>query len=66
MNTASAGIEVDADPAAGTVYEFDFNATGSSQTILQLPAVTLVGGHVYTVYVVGPGTALAGVVAEDN
>lgn len=66
MNTASAGIELDADATLGTTYEFDFNATGSSQTILQLPAVPLVGGHLYTIYVVGPGTALAGVVAEDN
>ncbi|HEY2863855.1 MAG TPA: DUF4397 domain-containing protein [Casimicrobiaceae bacterium] len=66
MNTASAGIELDADPSAGTIYEFDFNATGSGQTILKLPSVTLLGGHVYTVYVVGPGIALAGVVAQDN
>jgi hypothetical protein len=66
MNTVSAGIELDADATAGTAYEFDFNASGSSQTLLQLPAVTLLGGQLYTIYVVGSGTALAGVVVQDN
>jgi hypothetical protein len=66
MNTASAGIELDADATAGTTYEFDFNVAGSSQASLQLPAVTLLGGQLYTIYVVGPGGALAGVVVQDN
>ena len=66
MNTVSAGIELDADATAGTAYEFDFNASGSSQTLLQLPGVILLGGQLYTIYVVGPGNALAGVVVEDN
>lgn len=66
MNTASAGIELDADATAGTTYEFDFNVSGSSQTSLQLPAVTLLGGQLYTIYVVGPGASLAGVVVQDN
>ncbi|MGH8849719.1 MAG: DUF4397 domain-containing protein [Casimicrobiaceae bacterium] len=66
MNTASPGVELDADATAGTVYELDFNVSGSSQTSLKLPAVTLLGGKLYTVYVVGPGAALAGVVVEDN
>jgi len=66
MNTASPGIELDADATAGTSYEFDFNVSGSSQTSLQLPAVTLLGGQLYTIYVVGPGSALAGVVVQDN
>jgi hypothetical protein len=66
MNIVSAGIEVDADATAGTAYEFDFNVSGSSQTSLQLPAVTLLGGQLYTIYVVGPGVALAGVVVQDN
>ena len=66
MNTVSAGIELDADPTAGTAYEFDFNISGSSQSSLQLPAVVLLGGQLYTIYVVGPGAALAGVVVQDN
>jgi hypothetical protein len=66
MNTISAGIELDADPTAGTAYEFDFHVSGSSQTVLQLPGVVLFGGQLYTIYVVGPGAALAGVVVQDN
>lgn len=66
MNTASAGIELDADATAGTAYEFDFNVSGSSQASLKLPAVTLLGGQIYTIYVVGPAAALAAVVVQDN
>jgi hypothetical protein len=66
MNTISAGIELDADPTAGTAYEFDFHVSGSSQTVLQLPGVVLFGGQLYTIYVVGSGSALAGVVVQDN
>jgi hypothetical protein len=66
MNSASAGIALDADPTAGTTYEFDFNVSGSSQASLQLPAVMLLGGHLYTIYVVGSGAALAGAVSQDN
>ena len=66
MNSASAGIALDADPTAGTTYEFDFNVSGSSQASLQLPAVTLLGGHLYTIYVVGPRSALAAAVSQDN
>jgi predicted small secreted protein len=66
MNTVSAGIELDADPTAGTAYEFDFNVNGSSQTSLQLPSVVLLGGQLYTIYVVGSGAALSGVVVQDN
>ncbi len=66
MNTVSPGVELDADATAGTAYEFDFNVSGSSQSSLQLPAVVLLGGQLYTIYVVGSGAALAGVVVEDN
>ena len=66
MNTVSPGIELDADATAGTAYEFDFNVSGSSQISLQLPGVVLLGGQLYTIYVVGSGGALAGVVVEDN
>jgi len=66
MNTVSPGIELDADATAGTPYEFDFNVSGSTQPSVQLPAVVLLGGQLYTIYVVGSGTALAGVVVQDN
>jgi len=66
MNTVSPGIELDADATAGTPYEFDFNVSGLTQPSVQLPAVVLLGGQLYTIYVVGSGTALAGVVVQDN
>ena len=65
INTVSDGVELDADPTAGTNYTFDFNVSGSSLSSLQLPAV-LLGGQLYTIYVVGSGSALAGVVVQDN
>jgi Domain of unknown function (DUF4397) len=66
MNAVSPGVELDADPIAGTSYEFDFNISGSSQASLQLPGVVLLGGQLYTIYVVGSASALAGVVVQDN
>lgn len=66
MNSASAGIEFAADPDAGTNYQIDFNVAGTSQPSLQLNAVSLFGGRVYTIYVVGTQAALSGIVTEDN
>ena len=66
MNSAASGLEFAADPDAGTNYEFDFNVAGTSQPSLKLPAVTLFGGKVYTIYVVGTQAALSGIVTADN
>ncbi len=66
MNSASTGLEFNADPVAGTTYEFDFNVAGTAQPSLKLPGVALFGGKTYTIYVVGPQTALSGVVTGDN
>ncbi len=66
MNSASSGIEFAADPDAGTNYQIDFNVAGTSQPSLQLNAVTLFGGRVYTIYVVGTQAALSGIVTQDN
>ena len=66
MNGASPVLGFDADAASGTNYEIDFHVAGSTQTSLQLPAVTFVGGKLYTIYLVGSGPTLAGVVAQDN
>jgi hypothetical protein len=65
-NSASSGIEFTADPDAGTNYQINFNVAGTSQPSLQLNAVTLFGGHVYTIYVVGTQAALSGIVTTDN
>ncbi len=66
MGSASRGFEFTADPVAGTTYEFDFNLAGTTQPSLKLPGITLFGGKTYTIYVVGPQTALSGIVTGDN
>jgi Domain of unknown function (DUF4397) len=66
MNSASTDIEFNADPAAGTTYEFDFNVAGTTQSSLKLPGVALFGGKTYTIYIVGPQAALSGIFTGDN
>jgi hypothetical protein len=66
MNAAMSGLEFVADPIAGTSYEFDFNVAGTNQSSLKLPGIALFGGKTYTIYVVGPQTALAGIFTGDN
>jgi hypothetical protein len=66
MNAAVAGLEFNADPVAGTSYEFDFNVAGTTQSSLKLPGVALFGGKTYTIYVVGPQAALSGIFTGDN
>jgi hypothetical protein len=63
---AAITTEFDADAIAGTAYEFDFNIAGTNQTLLKLPNVLLTGGKTYSVYVVGTGATLKGVVTEDK
>ena len=65
-NAGSSYIEVTADATIGTAYEFDFNLAGTTTPVLKLPAVTIIAGHTYTVYVMGPSTAPQGVVAKDD
>ena len=65
-NAAAPAIELDADATAGTPYEFDFNLSGTTQAALKLPGVTLLGGATYSIYLVGPSTALAAIVTEDR
>jgi hypothetical protein len=65
-NAGSSYIEVTADATIGTAYEFDFNLAGTTTPVLKLPAVTIIAGHTYTVYVMGPSNAPQGVVAKDD
>jgi hypothetical protein len=65
-NSGSSYIEVTADATIGTAYEFDFNLAGTTTPVLKLPAVTIIAGHTYTVYVMGPSNAPQGVVAKDD
>jgi hypothetical protein len=65
-NSGSTYIDETADATIGTAYEFDFNIANTTTPVLKLPAVALIAGHTYTIYVVGPSTALQGVVAKDD
>ena len=65
-NSGSSYLEVTADATIGTAYEFDFNIASTTTPVLKLSAVSLIAGHTYTIYVVGPTTALQGVVAKDD
>ena len=64
QNSASGYPLLDA-VAGGTSYQFDFDLSGSTTPALTLPAVTLVAGNVYTIYVMGPASALRGIVVQD-
>lgn len=64
QNSASGYALLDA-VAGGTSYQFDFDLAGTTTPVLTLPAVTLVAGNVYTIYVMGPASALRGVVVQD-
>jgi hypothetical protein len=65
-NSGSRYINETADATVGTAYEFDFNIAGTTTPVLKLPGVTIIAGHTYTIYVVGPANAPQGVVAQDD
>jgi hypothetical protein len=65
-NSASSYLEVTADATIGTSYEFDFNTAGTVTPVLKLIGVSIIAGHTYTVYVVGPAAAPVGVVTKDD
>ena len=64
-NTGSANTLVDA-ASAGTTYQIDFNAAGTTTVVLSVPGLVLAGGHTYTVYLLGSGPTLAGVLTQDR
>jgi hypothetical protein len=64
-NAASAYSLVDAVPA-GTAYQIDFNTAGTTNVVLSVPGLFLGSGHVYTVYLLGSGPTLAGVLTQDR
>jgi len=65
-NSGSPYTELVADALGSTTYQFDFNLAGTSTKVLTIPAVPLITGKTYSVYVVGPAAALQGVVAADD
>jgi uncharacterized protein DUF4397 len=64
-NAASGYSLVDA-VTAGTAYQIDFNTAGTTNVVLSVPGLYLAGGHVYTVYLLGSGPTLAGVLTQDR
>lgn len=64
QNSAS-GYALLAALGEGTSYQFDFDPAGTTTPVLTLPAVTLIAGNVYTIYVMGPTGALRGIVVQD-
>ena len=66
QDSGAFSIELPADSVTGTSFQFSFNVAGTAQTLLTLPAVTLIGTRTYSIYVAGPSTALAAGVTQDN
>jgi hypothetical protein len=66
QNSGASSLELKADSTTGTSFQFSFNVGGTSQTVLTLPAVTLIGTRTYSIYVAGPGTALSAAITQDN
>jgi hypothetical protein len=66
LNSGAYSLELAADSVTGTSFQFSFNVAGTPQTVLTLPAVTLLGTKTYSIYVAGAGTALSAAVTQDN
>jgi hypothetical protein len=65
-SSASGYIDVTADTTTGTAFEFDFNTAGTVTPVLKVPNVTIIGGHTYTVYVMGPAATPVAVTTKDD
>jgi Domain of unknown function (DUF4397) len=64
-NAASSYSLVDA-ASLGTPYRIDFNTAGTTNVALSVPGLVLASGHVYTMYLLGSGQTLAGVLTQDR
>ena len=64
--SASGYIDVTADTTIGTAFEFDFNTAGTVNPVLKMTNAVIIGGHTYTVYVMGPAAAPQGVLSKDD
>jgi hypothetical protein len=65
-NSASGYLDVTADTTSGTAFEFDFNTAGTVTPVLKAPNVTIIGGHTYTVYVMGTAASPVAVTTKDD
>jgi hypothetical protein len=66
QNSGASSLELTADGVTGTSFQFAFNVAGTAQTLLTLPSVTLIGTKTYTLYIVGPATAVKAGLTQDN
>ncbi len=64
-NAASAYTLVDA-VTGGTSYRFDVNTAGTTTTVASVTGATLASGNVYTLYLLGAGATLQGVLTQDR
>jgi hypothetical protein len=64
--SASGYIDVTADTTIGTAFEFDFNTAGTVTPVLKMTNAVIIGGHTYSVYVMGPAAAPQGVLSKDD
>jgi len=48
------------------VYSINFDLAGTTNVVLSMPAVEFDAGHTYTLYLVGTGNQLAGVLTRDD
>jgi hypothetical protein len=64
-NAASSYSLVDA-VSAGTPYRIDFNVAGTTTIALSVTGISLASGHCYTVYLLGSGATLSGVLTQDR
>ena len=64
-NAASAYVLLDA-VLGGSPYHFDVNPAGTTTVLLSIPGKTLASGEVYTLYLLGSGATLTGVLSEDR
>ncbi|HUH93655.1 MAG TPA: DUF4397 domain-containing protein [Casimicrobiaceae bacterium] len=64
--SASDYVDVTADITVGTAFEFDFNTAGTVTPVLKMTNAVIVGGHTYTVYVMGPAASPVGVITKDD
>lgn len=64
-NAASAYSLVDA-VGGGTAYRFDINTAGTATVVLSVTGLTLASGNGYTLYLLGSGATLQGVLTQDR
>ena len=52
--------------SVGTPYQFDFNVAGTTTVALHVAGLTLTSGQTYTLYLLGSGPTLTGVLSQDR